>query len=68
MQYCGFRSVVGTIRAIADTNGRDLARNLYKRVFSGGKQGVRYCERTAEALRDTVTVLPSKKRMTWNIG
>ena len=37
MQYCGFRSVFGTIRAIADTDGRDLARNLYKRVFSGSK-------------------------------
>ena len=64
MQYCGFRSVVGTMWAMADTDGRDLAENFYKQVFSGRRQGVRYYERTAKALRDAVKNLRRKKRMT----
>ena len=62
MQYCGFRSVVGTMWAMADEDGQDLAKNFYKSVFSGGKQGVYYHERTAEALRDAVVKLRRKKR------
>jgi len=61
MQYCGFRSVVGTMWAMADTDGQDLAENFYKSVFSGGKRGVYYHERTAEALRDAVVRLQRKK-------
>jgi len=61
MQYCGFRSVVGTMWAMADTDGWDLAENFYKSVFSGGKRGVYYHERTAEALRDAVVKLRRKK-------
>ena len=64
MQYCGFRSVVGTMWAMADTDGRDLAENFYKSVFSGRKQGVPYHERTAEALRDSVVRLRRRRRMT----
>jgi CHAT domain-containing protein len=64
MQYCGFRSVVGTMWAMADIDGRDLARNFYKQVFSGRKQGERYYERTAEALRDAVKNLRRKTGMT----
>jgi len=61
MQYCGFRSVVGTMWAMADMDGRDLAGNFYKSVFSGGKRGVYYHERTAEALRDAVVRLRRRK-------
>ena len=61
MQYCGFRSVVGTMWAMADEDGRDLAENFYKSVFSGRKQGIYYHERTAEALRDAVVGLRRKK-------
>jgi CHAT domain-containing protein len=57
MQHCGFRSVVGTMWAMADADGRDLAENFYKSVFSGGQQAVCYHERTAEALRDAVVRL-----------
>ena len=64
MQYCGFRSVVGTMWEMLDTDGQDLARSFYERVFSDRKQGVRYYERTAEALRDSVVNLRGKKRMT----
>jgi CHAT domain-containing protein len=62
VQYCGFRSVVGTMWAMADTDGPDLAENFYGSVFSDGKEGVYYHERTAEALRDAVVKLRKKKR------
>jgi CHAT domain-containing protein len=54
MQYCGFRSVVGTMWAVADTDGQFLAENFYKQVFSSRKnwQGLPYYERTAKALRN----------------
>jgi CHAT domain-containing protein len=63
MQYCGFRSVVGTMWAMADTDGPDLARNFYGSLFSkaGRRQGVPYYERTAEALRDAVVRLRRKR-------
>jgi CHAT domain-containing protein len=64
MQYCGFRSVVGTIWAMADIDGRDLARNFYRRVFSDRQEGARYYERTAEALRDAVNNLRKKRDVT----
>jgi CHAT domain-containing protein len=61
MQYCGFRSVVGTMWAMADTDGRDIAGNFYKSLFSSRREGVHYYERTAEALRDAVVKLRRKK-------
>jgi CHAT domain-containing protein len=64
MQFCGFRSVVGTMWAMADTDGRDLARNFYHAVFSDGAQGVNHHERTAGALRDAVIKLRRKSGMT----
>jgi len=64
MQFCGFRSVVGTMWAMADTDGRDLARNFYYSVFSDGTQGTPYYERTAGALRDAVVKLRRKSGMT----
>ena len=62
MQHCGFRSVVGTMWAMADTDGRDLAKNFYESVFSPVEgQGIQYHERTAEALRDAVRKLRKKR-------
>jgi tetratricopeptide (TPR) repeat protein len=61
MQYCGFRSVVGTMWAMADTDGRDLAENFYRSLFSGRREGVHYYERTAEALRDAVVKLRRRR-------
>ena len=63
MQYCGFRSVVGTMWEMADTDGWDLAENFYKRVFSERSQGVRYYAKTAKALRDAVKILRRKRGM-----
>ena len=59
-QFCGFRSVVGTMWAMADTDGRDLARWFYESVFSCGTQGERFYERTAVSLRDAVLKLRRK--------
>ena len=63
IQYSGFRSVVGTMWAMADIDGHDLAKHFYASVFSERWQGVPYYERTAEALRDAVRVLRRKKKM-----
>jgi hypothetical protein len=64
VQFAGFRSVVGTMWAMADIDGHDLAKHFYASVFSERWQDVPYYERTAEALRDAVRVLRRKKRMT----
>jgi CHAT domain-containing protein len=60
MQYCGFRSVVGTMWAMADKDGRRLSQNVYNSVFPSPpweSRGTSYYERTAEALRDAVIIL-----------
>ncbi|KAH9029061.1 hypothetical protein EDB85DRAFT_1867416, partial [Lactarius pseudohatsudake] len=56
VQYCGFRSVVGTMWAMADV---DLAKHFYKALFSTseGEQGVWYHERSTKALRVAVKKL-----------
>jgi CHAT domain-containing protein len=61
MQYCGFRSVVGTMWAMADTDGRDLAKTFYKSLFSSQERGVPYYERSARALRDATQKLRRKR-------
>jgi CHAT domain-containing protein len=61
MQFCGFRSVVGTMWSMADIDGPALARSFYKSVFSDETPGIRYHERTAAALRDAVVRLRNKK-------
>ncbi|KAI9458193.1 CHAT domain-containing protein [Lactarius psammicola] len=67
VQYCGFRSVVGTMWAMVDEDGRDLAEHFYKALFSttsGREQGTPYHERSAKALRFAVKKLRRKKRIT----
>ncbi|KAI9438875.1 CHAT domain-containing protein [Lactarius psammicola] len=66
VQYCGFRSVVGTMWAMVDEDGRDLAEHFYKALFSNSRrvQGVPYYERSAKALRVSVKKLRKKKRIT----
>jgi CHAT domain-containing protein len=56
LQYCGFRSVVGTMWAMADTDGRDLARRVYRSMLTGNEDEPCYL-RSAEALRDAVREL-----------
>ena len=66
MQYSGFRSVVGAMWAMVDEDGRDLAENFYKALFSNSRreQGTPYHERSAKALRFAVKKLRRKRRMT----
>jgi CHAT domain-containing protein len=75
MQHCGFRSVVGTMWAMADIDGRDLCKQFYKLMFEEGEEkgrrgkgqleeGVPYHERAAKALRDAVQKLRKKKGIT----
>jgi hypothetical protein len=64
MQYCGFRSIVGTMWEMADTDGRDLAKNFYKSLFSRQDASVPYYERSAEALRDATQKLREKRGIT----
>ncbi|KAH9165779.1 CHAT domain-containing protein [Lactarius sanguifluus] len=42
VQYCGFRSVVGTMWAMADVDGRDLAKHFYRALFSTRKESRGY--------------------------
>ncbi|KAN0141051.1 CHAT domain containing protein [Lactarius tabidus] len=66
VQYCGFRSVVGTMWAMADADGKDLSKYFYKSVFSDSarRRGVPYYERSAKALRDAVKKLRRKRGIT----
>ena len=59
LQYCGFRSVIGTMWAMADTDGRDLARRVYRSMLSRKDEGPCYL-RSAAALRDAVKELRNK--------
>ncbi|KAF8263680.1 CHAT domain-containing protein [Lactarius quietus] len=66
MQYCGFRSVVGTLWAMADTDGADLSKHFYKSVFSdkAGQNEMPYYERSAKALQSAVKKLREKRGVT----
>ena len=63
VQYCGFRSVVGTMWAMADMDGQGLVQDFYKSTFSTAESraSVLYYERTAKALRDAVKELRRKR-------
>ncbi|KAH9959958.1 CHAT domain-containing protein [Russula dissimulans] len=68
-QFCGFRSVVGTMWEVADVDGREVAEKFYRSLFSGDvtgplKSGVRYHEGSAKALRDAVRKLRRRKGTT----
>jgi len=63
VQYCGFRSVVGTMWAMADQDGGDLATHFYNSMFSSDEPGVPYHERSARALRDAVRTMRKEKRL-----
>ena len=66
VQYSGFRSVVGTMWAMVDEDGRDLAENFYKALFSNSRQdqGIPYHERSGKALRFAVRKLRRKRQIT----
>ena len=64
VQYCGFKSVVGTMWAMANDDGQDVAKYFYQSVFPKKEKGeqVPYYKRSAPALRDAVKKLRQKKR------
>ena len=66
VQYCGFRSVVGTMWAMADVDGQDLAEYFYKALFKNPRRdrGIPYHERSAKALQSAVTKLRRKRHIT----
>lgn len=67
VQYCGFRSVVGTMWAMANMDGADLAKHFYKTMFPKRGQGepvVPYYQRSAGALREAVKKLRKKRGIT----
>jgi CHAT domain-containing protein len=66
VQYCGFRSVVGTMWAMADMDGHGLVEDFYKSTFSNeeSQASMPFHERTAGALRDAVKKLRRKKGVT----
>jgi CHAT domain-containing protein len=64
VQFCGFRSVVGTMWAMANADGRDLAKSFYKSMHFGKRTGVPYYERSAKALRDAARRLRRKRGIT----
>ena len=66
MQYCGFRSVVGTMWAMVDEDGQELAEHFYKALFSTARreEGIPYHERSAKALRFAVKKLRRKRYIT----
>ncbi|KAI9451969.1 CHAT domain-containing protein [Lactarius psammicola] len=66
IQFCGFQSVVGTMWAMADTDGADLAKHFYKSIFaeSPGRRGMPYYERSARALQFAVKKLRRKRGIT----
>jgi len=64
MQFCGFQSVVGTMWAMVDIDGPDLARHFYESVFSDEVQGGWYYKRTAGALHNAMLNLCRKGGIT----
>ncbi|KAI0273397.1 CHAT domain-containing protein [Gloeopeniophorella convolvens] len=65
MQHSGFRSVVGTMWAMADVDGPFLAKHFY-RGLRGTKGGFGFpaAERSAKSLRDAVQKLRRKRGVT----
>jgi CHAT domain-containing protein len=60
VHYSGFRSVIGAMWAMADEDGRDLAKYFYRSMFSDEGQQVPYYERSARALVHAVRQLRRK--------
>ncbi|KAF8271698.1 CHAT domain-containing protein [Lactarius quietus] len=63
MQYCGFRSVIGAMWAMADTDGTDLSEHFYKAVFSekASQNRAPHYERSVRALQIAVKKLRGKR-------
>ena len=66
MQYCGFRSVIGTLWKMVDMDGAFMAKAVYSSIFSIHlNQGVPYHERSAKALQYAVRRLRQIRGITF---
>ncbi|KAI9435028.1 CHAT domain-containing protein [Lactarius psammicola] len=66
VQFCRFRSVVGTMWAMADMDGQDLAKHFYKSMFQkrAEVEPIPYYKRSAGALWEAVKKLRRKRGVT----
>ncbi|KAH8111533.1 TPR-like protein [Phellopilus nigrolimitatus] len=64
MQFSGFRSVIGTMWAMADDDGPFVAKEFYKRMFAEEDSPELGFKRSARALRETVQCLRKRRGMT----
>ena len=64
VQYCGFRSVVGTMWAMSDQDGQDLAKSFYKGLFANSRGTTPYYKKSAKALQIAVKKLRKKRGIT----
>ncbi|KAI0246741.1 CHAT domain-containing protein [Lactifluus subvellereus] len=60
MQFSGFRSVIGTMWAMVDEDGKDLSEHFYRKMFAAGVQSASY-EQSARALRHATQKLRTEK-------
>ncbi|EJC97821.1 uncharacterized protein FOMMEDRAFT_162156 [Fomitiporia mediterranea MF3/22] len=60
MQFCGFRSVIGTMWELYDPDGPPLARGVYKYLAESEENEGRY-KRAAAGLRGAVVALKAKE-------
>ncbi|KAH8105734.1 TPR-like protein [Phellopilus nigrolimitatus] len=63
MQFCGFRSVIGTMWAMADIDGPFIAEKFYKRMFAEDSPELGF-KRSARALRKTIQRLRKRPGIT----
>jgi hypothetical protein len=70
VQYCRFRSVVGTMWAMVDEDEQGLQNSFTWALFSDSRrdQGPPYHERSTKALRFAVEKLRKKRQITWRDG
>ncbi|KAI0252360.1 CHAT domain-containing protein [Lactifluus subvellereus] len=62
MQFSGFRSVIGTMWAMVDEDGQDLAEYFYGKMFAVGAQVASY-EKSARALQHATRKLRAEQRV-----
>ncbi|KAI0250825.1 TPR-like protein [Lactifluus subvellereus] len=60
MQFSGFRSVIGTMWAMADEDGKDLSEYFYSKILAAGAPVASY-EQSARALRHATQKLRTEK-------
>ncbi|KAH8111460.1 CHAT domain-containing protein [Phellopilus nigrolimitatus] len=64
MQFCGFRSVIGTMWAMADDDGPFVAKKFYECMFAEEDSPEVGFKRSARALQKTIQRLRRRKGMT----